>query len=120
MKPLLNILLSILIFGASLQNTLFMIDYRINKNFYEIHCINKAQPQLDCHGKCQMKKEAEKSSAPFNLVKYSFEFNILPTEPHFFIAKKLCFAPLRSYQFNYQDFFFPEYVLGVVPPPPQV
>ena len=29
----------------------------INQDFYEIHCVNKAKPDLECHGKCQLKKE---------------------------------------------------------------
>jgi len=58
-----------------------MIDYQINRAFYEIHCINKDKPEMDCHGKCQVKKESDKSSNPFNQVKYSFEFNILPAKP---------------------------------------
>lgn len=35
---------------------------------------------MNCHGKCEMKKESEKSNSPFNIVKIGFEFNILPTK----------------------------------------
>lgn len=81
MKALFSLILSLIIFTASFQNSLFMIDYQINRAFYEIHCINKDKPEMDCHGKCQVKKESDKSSNPFNQVKYSFEFNILPAKP---------------------------------------
>ncbi|QDP85118.1 hypothetical protein FNJ88_05910 [Chryseobacterium sp. SNU WT5] len=120
MKSILNIILSVIIFGASFQNSLFMIDYKINQDFYEIHCINKSKPQLDCHGKCQMKMESEKSTNPFNLVKYSFEFNILPTAPLSFFVKKQDLEGLHTFTFCYQDFFFPAIVLGILPHPPQV
>ena len=62
MKSITTILLSVLLFGASFQNSLFMVDYAINQDFYEIHCINKAKPSLSCHGKCQLKKESEKTT----------------------------------------------------------
>lgn len=63
---------------ASFQNSLLFLDYNINSNFYETHCINKDKPEMNCHGKCEMKKESEKTTSPFNLVKIGFEFNILP------------------------------------------
>lgn len=81
MKLTFSVILSFIVFVAGFQNSLLMIDYQINRDFYEIHCINKAKPKLDCHGKCQAKKENEKTSNVFNLVKYSFEFNILPAKP---------------------------------------
>ena len=120
MKSILSILFSIVILGASLQNGLLMFDYKINQNFYEIHCINKAKPEMDCHGKCQAKEESEKSTNPFNLVKYSFEFNILPAKTaEFFIMKESCVLATIP-QFAYQDQFVPEIILGIVPQPPQV
>ena len=75
MKSSVTILLSILIFGASFQNSLFMIDYKINQDFYEIHCINNDKPELECHGKCKISEEAEKSSSTQEVVKIHFDFN---------------------------------------------
>ncbi|MGA9213373.1 hypothetical protein [Kaistella sp.] len=120
MKPIITILLSVIIFGASFQNSLFMIDYKINQAFYEIHCINKTKPEMDCHGKCQMKQESEKSTNPFNLVKYSFEFNILPSASVDYCIEKQNFAHSKSVDFIYQEFFIPEILLSILPHPPQV
>lgn len=120
MKLLFSIILSTIIFGASFQNSLFMIDYQINRNFYEIHCINKAKPDLDCHGKCQMKKESEKSSNPFALVKYSFEFNILPTKTIEFLFKKNESFAFNEDNFKYLDLNFSEVSVAVLPHPPQI
>ena len=105
MKSITTIILSIILFGASFQNSLFMIDYKINQDFYEIHCINKAKPEMDCHGKCQMKMESEKSTNPFNLVKYSFEFNILPTAPVDFFIKKTLFSKKITFPKSTYTFF---------------
>lgn len=120
MKSITTIILSIILFGASFQNSLFMIDYKINQDFYEIHCINKAKPEMDCHGKCQMKKESEKSTNPFNLVKYAFEFNILPTAPVDFFIKKQNFVDSQSADFNYRELSIPKVFLNIPPHPPQV
>ena len=120
MKSITTILLSVLLFGASFQNSLFMVDYAINQDFYEIHCINKAKPALSCHGKCQLKKESEKTTNPFNLVKYSFEFNILPTAPIDYFIKKENFAHSRSSDFTYRELFIPIAFLTIPGQPPQV
>ncbi len=120
MKSITTILLSLLLFGASFQNSLFMVDYAINKDFYEIHCINKAKPQLSCHGKCQLKMESEKTTNPFNLVKYSFEFNILPTAPVDYVIKKENFAYSKTSDFLYRELFIPIAFLAIPAQPPQV
>ena len=120
MKSSVTILLSIIIFGASFQNSLFMIDYKINQDFYEIHCVNKEKPEMECHGKCQMKKESEKSTNPFNLVKYAFEFNILPTAPAEFFIREQNFDDHKSANFTFQEVFIPEVFLNILPQPPRV
>ena len=106
MKSSVTILLSILIFGASFQNSLFMIDYKINQDFYEIHCVNKEKPEMECHGKCQMKKESEKSTNPFNLVKYAFEFNILPTAPAEFLLENRISMTINLQILLFRKFLF--------------
>ena len=97
-----------------------MIDYQINKNFYEIHCVNKAKPEMNCHGKCQMQKESEKSSNPFNLVKYSFEFNILPAKPLEFSFKNEGSFVDDSTIFNFRDATISDVFLDILPHPPQI
>lgn len=61
-------------FAASFQNSLFIVDYQINRNFYETHCINRAKPQLNCHGKCMLKKETEKTDKAFTAAAFAFAF----------------------------------------------
>ena len=119
MKALFSLILSLIIFTASFQNSLFMIDYQINRAFYEIHCINKDKPEMDCHGKCQMKKESDKSSNPFNQVKYSFEFNILPAKPLEFNLNSATQLE-RKVEINtfYADFILPGFS-EIFPHPPQ-
>ena len=63
------------VFLAGFQNSLMWLDYQTNRDFYEIQCVNQDKPEMDCHGKCQMQEEAEKSGS-VNIVKVSFEFNL--------------------------------------------
>ncbi len=119
MRAVFSILFSVMIFAASFQNSLFMIDYQINQNFYEIHCMNKAKPELDCHGKCQMKKESEKSTNPFNQVKYSFEFNILPAKPFAFTVKNISILTYKKELFDMENSFVKEGFYEILPHPPQ-
>lgn len=120
MKPLTAILLSIILFGASFQNSLFIIDYAVNRDFYEIHCINKANPEMDCHGKCQVQQESEKNTNPFHLVKYSFEFNILPSAPVPDFTCKQDSAIFHSKDFGFKESFFDTIFLNIPAHPPQV
>lgn len=105
---------------ASFQNSLLFLDYQINRNFYETHCVNKDKPEMNCHGKCEMKKESEKSTSPFNLVKIGFEFNILSNskvelpkpKPIFFYKKQISlFATTGILQNGYSE---------ILPRPPQI
>ena len=120
MRFVFSLLFSLIIFGASFQNTLFVIDYKINRDFYEIHCINKANEQLDCHGKCQVREESEKTSTPFNLVKYSFEFNILPPAPVVFFIAKEAVPEVHPDNFSYHGLSFQDFFPVILPNPPQV
>ena len=120
MKFIVNLLLSIIVFGASFQNSLFVIDYEINRDFYEIHCMNKDKPELECHGKCQIKKESEKTSNPFSQVKYSFEFNILASAPFEFFVEKQAFLNTESTIFSYRELFAPKIFLKIPAKPPQI
>lgn len=120
MKRFCIFIMSLLIFGASFQSSLFVVDYHINRDFYETHCMNKNRPELDCHGKCQAKKASSKSSNLVNLVKYAFEFNILPTASADFSLQDHTVAPLRDLICDDQHVLWPNVVLSLLPDPPQM
>lgn len=80
MRIIFSIFFSFVVFAASFQNSLFYFDYKMNRDFYEAHCINKAKPELDCNGKCQVREESQKSQNPISEIKYAFEFNIVPSK----------------------------------------
>ncbi|MCP4522086.1 MAG: hypothetical protein GY827_10415 [Cytophagales bacterium] len=49
--------------------SIITLDFRLNQDFYiENFCINKAEPQLQCHGKCHLKKKLEKTEKAENSI----------------------------------------------------
>lgn len=97
MKSGITILLSFILFLASFQNSLFFIDYQLNKEYYKSFCVNKQRPELLCNGKCVVKKESEKENSPLSEIKYSFELNILPAaSPQVELIKTKCFNDQRK------------------------
>lgn len=120
MKLIFSIILSSIIFTAGFQSSLLLVDYQLNRTFYEIYCINKSKPNTDCHGKCQIKKESEKSSNPFNLVKYSFEFNILPSKPFEFNIKTQEYLLFQKVNFSDKSYILSKGFSNILPHPPQI
>ena len=66
------------------------------------------------------KKNADKAANFFSLVKYSFEFNILPAKTADFIIIKEAGFSAENPTFSYHDQFFAEYIPGILPHPPQI
>lgn len=77
MKVFTSFILSFIIFLASFQNSLIFLDYQVNRDFYEEHCINKDKPEMDCHGKCELKEQTEQNSTTYVVLK-NFDFNFIP------------------------------------------
>lgn len=66
-----------------------------------------------------MKKESEKSTNPFNQVKYSFEFNILPAKPFIFKVKNTAVLTSKKELFPTENPFVKDGFYKILPHPPQ-
>ncbi|MFN3020709.1 hypothetical protein ACK1KB_06940 [Chryseobacterium sp. TY3] len=77
MKLWFSIFYSSLILLCSSQSALLQLDYAINQDFYELHCENKDQPELDCHGKCQMSQTENPNIANSQLLKICFDYSFI-------------------------------------------
>ena len=119
MKSAISFILSSIIFLASFQNSLFYVDYQINTEFYETYCINKQKPELDCNGKCQVKKATEQSQNPTSQIKYAFELNILPSKPIETEIKNPFSLELKSKKFSYNHIFTLDGYTHILPDPPK-
>ncbi|WP_234109655.1 MULTISPECIES: hypothetical protein [Chryseobacterium] len=113
-------ILSAIIFLVSFQNSLLLVDYQINRNFYEMHCVNKDKPQMECHGKCEMKKSSEKENSPFKILKSSFEFNLLPTKPLEIGFEKLTGFKKPKTTSSFTPFAVNKGYFNILPHPPQI
>lgn len=119
MKSAISFILSSIIFLASFQNSLFYVDYQINTEFYETYCINKQKPELDCNGKCQVKKATEQSQNPASQIKYAFELNILPCKPIEMEIKNPFSLELKTKKFSYDHIFTLDGYTHILPDPPK-
>ena len=119
MKSAISFILSSIIFLASFQNSLFYVDYQINTEFYETYCINKQKPELDCNGKCQVKKATEQSQNPASQIKYAFELNILPSKHIETEIRNPFSLELKSKKFSYNPIFTLDGYTHILPDPPK-
>lgn len=47
----------------TMQQGIIFIHFKLNQKYIEAnYCINKAQPELNCHGKCELKKEIQETT----------------------------------------------------------
>ena len=88
MKMWFSILFTTMLLFCSSQSTLLLVDYHVNQDFYELHCENKAKPELNCHGKCQLSKtENQKPQSQLLLICCGFSFT-KPAQIAFVLDKK--------------------------------
>ena len=60
MKKVFSITMTILFLLVSFQQALIIVHFKLNQNAIEKEfCENKAKPELQCHGKCHLKKELQ-------------------------------------------------------------
>jgi hypothetical protein len=58
-----GIYLAFIIFVRMLAMPISLIDYSINKNYIATNlCENRLRPEMNCHGKCYLKKKLAKSN----------------------------------------------------------
>ena len=78
------LLLLLMILQAG-QINFILLEYKINQKAFAKNCINKAKPQLQCKGKCQMRKkikeEQEQENHSFANQKTDFTFIIPIVSP---------------------------------------
>lgn len=62
MKKVFSITMTMLFLLVSFQQALIVVHFKLNqKDIEQEFCVNKAKPELQCHGKCHLKRELEKS-----------------------------------------------------------
>ena len=103
----LSILLSVLILFSSMRVSMTYAYYELDPiGFIEKLCENKAKPELQCNGKCHLKKVAENSTDNQQEPSKSTTFK----EINLFVVKKLDYSFIRinrkeSKNFNYNNLY---------------
>lgn len=116
-------LLIMIIFCIILLNPLLpIIDYSINYNYISNQiCVNKNQPELECHGKCYLTKAFKKTQElnQINLKKVHLKIEVVP----FFLISKFLFifherlVEKIKHSFYYSIFFKSVKLTSIKPPP---
>ena len=53
---------------------IFLVDYSLNADYYETVCENRSRPEMECHGKCQITKDAQKNPKSLSFNHFCFDF----------------------------------------------
>lgn len=58
MRKAISIFAALVILLSSTSNAVLVLEFKLNQQEIErLYCVNKAKPQLHCHGKCHLKKQ---------------------------------------------------------------
>ncbi|WKL48843.1 hypothetical protein Q1W71_03450 [Flavobacterium pectinovorum] len=120
MKKVFSITMTMLFLLVSFQQALIIVHFKLNqKDIEKEFCINKTKPQLQCHGKCHLKKELKKSEKNNDL-----ELNGISKKIDFVLISEIKFKPeiLKNINSNkiliYKEgIHFEPYLEIFVPPP---
>ncbi|SDS40118.1 NLPA lipoprotein [Polaribacter sp. KT25b] len=114
-KVILSIIFSTLILYNSLRVSITYLYYNLDtKGFIEAYCENKDKPELQCNGKCHLKKVTkttdEEKNQPIQLIDFKdillynqnissheIDTNIFQTKSNFFYLNLYNFRLLDSY-----------------------
>lgn len=83
MKKSFGILMTLLTLLITMQQGIIFLHFKLNQEYIEAnYCINKAKPELNCHGKCELKKEIEGTTkkSPSDFVSLYQELKLMKTE----------------------------------------
>lgn len=62
MKQTISILLALVVLFSPLQKVWLVVSFKLNQEYIaKTLCENRAKPKLQCNGKCQLKKQLQKT-----------------------------------------------------------
>ena len=119
MKKAFSIIMTILFLLVSFQQALIIVHFKLNQQAIEREfCVNKAKPELQCHGKCHVKKELEKSeTSDLELKSIAKKIDIVLTSNIEFTIEILKIINIQKGSI-YKDFDILKPYLEVFVPPP--
>jgi len=119
MKKGFSALLMILSLLIGFQQTIIVMHFKLNQDaLEEKFCINKDQPELQCHGTCYLKRQLQKTesneSAPINIYQ---KVDMLPISIIKFETKSQT-AEIQVKIATYKEILYKEPPLEIFVPPP--
>lgn len=62
-RSIITFILLLAVVAQSFNKSIILLDYELNTIAFIKNCINKSRPEMQCHGKCQMKKKIQESES---------------------------------------------------------
>ena len=108
-----------LVLLINFQQEVIIVCFKLNQEVIEQkYCINKSKPQLQCHGKCHLKKELqEKENSGSGWVHLSKNMDIIPLSILEFEMEEVS-SLNRRIVFFYKDNRYPAPYIEILLPPP--
>lgn len=104
---------------VSFQQALIIVHFKLNqKDIEKEFCVNKAKPQLQCHGKCHLKKDLEKSEKndlKLTNISKKIEITLIPSIE---FNTRICKAIKPNRVITYKNNGLLEPHLEIIVPPP--
>lgn len=101
-----------------------LVDFKINQDFIaKVLCINKEEPELQCNGKCHLKKQLDKVEPPVedkNLPAQKtqrLELTFFITKEGYLLEKKVNIHNIKTVIGNKNPFFTDSYINEIFHPP---
>lgn len=119
MQKVLSVLLAVLCLLIGCQQALMLTHFKLNQDRIEqTLCVNKNQPELQCHGTCYLNKKLKRTknskSVAFQIYK---KIEILPTYNVQFQVKS-SLAKTTQNTFKYENKLYLEPNQDILVPPP--
>jgi hypothetical protein len=94
---------AVIILVSSMSNAVLYAEYKLNQAKIErLYCVNKAEPQKQCHGKCHLSKQLQAnnkhdgSATPLSNLEESFKLNLYHLPLTALPSKNVAFINLET------------------------
>ena len=119
MKKVFSFTMTMLFLLVSFQQALIIVHFKLDqKNIEKEFCLNKDKPELQCHGKCHLKKELEKSdTTDLELTSIGKKIDMVPVS-NIEVPAPIIKVIKSGKITNYKEFGLLEPSLEIFVPPP--
>lgn len=119
MKKVFSVVMTFLLLLIMTQQGIVIVYFKLNQQAIEQKfCINKSKPELECHGKCHLKKELEKTdNTDWESIIIFKSFEIVLNTNYEFLEKPLTILKPRKIEIQKELYYSNPHLKIFIPPP---